>query len=148
MRDAYPILIDFEWFATDGIGHVARFTTGGEGPIPRCVLENMRLVEEACDAMANLLRIGSAQLHMKLPRQEDFETLSATGVFGYDWSDVHRTNVERVNAYEKLSSPTQALLIEDIGGALREAASLVRLEQLRFGEVMRINGERDDWILP
>lgn len=148
MADDYPILIDFEWFATDGVGHIARFTTGGEGPIPSVVLKNMSLVDAACDAAATLPRLGGAKLHVSLPRPDDFEAISAAGIFGYDWYDVHRTKTARVNAYEKLSSPTRALLMRGACSELREAASLVRLDQVRFDEVMHISSEQRDWLLP
>ena len=32
---SYPVGEDFEWLATDARGHVARFTTGGQRPVPQ-----------------------------------------------------------------------------------------------------------------
>jgi len=57
---------------------------------------------------------GSHILHVLMKRSESFTSLSDRGFFTYDWSDVHRTRSEEMKVYERMSSPTKPLRVEQL----------------------------------
>src|SRR5215213_8568805 len=75
---------EFDWFATDGAGHIAHFATAGFGPIPAVVvarLDDLRDVDQrvltlpvSCDATGHL--DGAI---------EDWLAMARRGLFSYDW---------------------------------------------------------------
>jgi hypothetical protein len=50
----HPSWLDYEWVASDSIGQLAVFTTGGPGPIPTWVLENRVYAEHVLDVLHEL----------------------------------------------------------------------------------------------
>jgi hypothetical protein len=123
----YPIGEDYEWLAIDSLGQIARFTTGGEGPIPEAVLAHPEVVHSARKALYQIPRTSNATILVRLPRPSDFEQIAELGIFGYDWQDVCRKAKARNGVYEPISIPSKPVLVGAAPELIQKATSLVRL---------------------
>ena len=128
----YPYGVDYEFLATDAQGYVARFTTGGDGPVPVAILEQHKLNDAALEALYALPRVSKAHLLVALPRPDDFREIAELGFFGYDWQDVHRTGKSKTNLYEPISVPTTPCSASALPAVLQAALNLLRLPAARF----------------
>jgi hypothetical protein len=126
-----PVGLDYAWIGCDAVGFVARFTNGGEGPIPASVLAERKLADRAELLIRVLPILGNYELRVSLPDPSDFVGLAERGLFGYDWQDVARTS-ERSGCYEIVSRPLRPIHYQELSSELQHLAALVRFETLRF----------------
>lgn len=129
---------DFEWLGVDCDGHVARFTTAGPGPVPQAIQEAEGDVRHATDALYDLPKICDAELLAKLPNPDDFKKLSESGIFGYDWDDVHRPIKQKTGQYNLISRPRRPSVISKFPIDIPEAA-FVRFPNTRFANETSID---------
>jgi hypothetical protein len=130
----YPVQIDCVWVASDGDGHVGAFVTAGIGPIPVLVLSNTEppLVKDVEKAILELPRASACRLVASVPRPDSFVAIAERGFFVYDWSDVHRTKVASINAYEPVAVPVNPISINQLPEPLRSHAASVRYSAALF----------------
>jgi hypothetical protein len=93
--------IDVAWLASDSVGHVAAFITGGAGPIPAAALGSLEYAESQALALPDL---GALHLHVQVPHSDSFVALAKKGVFVYDWPDPG-TERGAAGAYQLAASP-------------------------------------------
>lgn len=130
---SYPDDIDCIWLAVDRGGHVAAFATGGSGPIPVGVLEGGECAIEDIEVkIAELPRIGDAQLLVSLKRPDDFIAIAERGIFTYDWSDVHRMQRDEIGAYELIAVPTSPIKFSQLPHELVRLVAHSKLEDVTF----------------
>ena len=122
--------IDASWLATDAIGQVAVFTTGGEGPVPDSALES---VEFAGEFVYSIPETSNFDLFATVPRPDDFIAFAKRGLFSYDWSDVHRTNQESIGGYELQARPSSPIKVWSLPTSLRPMAAATMLSGVTFG---------------
>lgn len=122
---------DWAWLAVDAAGHLALFTTAGSGPVPSVVLDQSDLVLTAETLIAKLPILGKSELHVQLPRPDDFVAFARRGFFAYDWSDVHRT-IGKIGNYELMATPTTPRLASQLIDPLSSIAKLVVFDSLMF----------------
>lgn len=122
--------VDASWLASDAIGQVAVFTTGGEGPIPLSALPSTFVVENMLQA---LQPVSAWTLIVHLPRPADFVAFAQRGLFSYDWSDVHRAHSKAAGRYDLQASPLQPLSVGQLPEDLQKLASATTLVSVRFG---------------
>ncbi len=119
---SYPDSIDYVWLATDADGRLAAMVTAGVGPMPPETFAADELLDVE-DMMLALPVRGEAILHVEMPRPDSFIALSQRGLFVYDWSDIHRSRVAYIDAYELMSSPVVEIGIGALGAGLRGLAA-------------------------
>ncbi|WP_279361850.1 hypothetical protein [Xanthomonas sacchari] len=130
--------VDAAWLAIDAVGHVALFTTAGEGPIPATALISLEAAEELILALPETSRVD---LRATLPRPDDFIAFSKRGVFAYDWSDIHRIARQALGGYELQSLPKTPLHLSDLPESLRTLAAATQLSGLVFGTCIVVPGD-------
>ena len=123
----HPTGMDAAWVARDETGCVAFFITAGEGPIPEVALQQLQGDIWPEELMAGLAKIGSCVLHVVVPNPSSFVALAERGVFVYDWSDIHRTEVDALGAYERVASPGATINVESLKAALGWSAGEIPL---------------------
>jgi len=123
--------IDTAWIAADVAGHVALFTTAGQGPVPELALAGVLCAEEL---VLDLAEITDAVLVVSLPRPDSFVAFAKRGLFAYDWSDVHRTVSRCLNGYEPIARPCQPMKLEDLPLPLQKLAEDARLTDTVFAD--------------
>ncbi len=134
----YPYGIDYEWFASDSDGHIARFTTAGVGPLPEVVLAGLSLHVAMSDALRNLPERCLASLLVSLPKPDDFIFCATRGLFAYDYVDIHRT-INLSGCYEVLSLPGIPLRISDLPGQFHSLLQEVVIPSVRFTDLLKID---------
>jgi hypothetical protein len=122
--------IDCAWLAADSTGQVAIFTTAGEGPVPEAALSAI----ETLEANVHLLpEVSAFELLVSIKRPEDFVAFASRGLFAYDWSDIHKTAVNTLNAYELLARPISPITVAELPASLRVLATSSTLSGTVFG---------------
>lgn len=116
--------IDHAWLATDDIGHVAIFTTGGEGPMPASAVPEEELALE--DGLLALPVSSGVLMHIAYPRPDDYRALAQRGLYAFDWTDVHRGTSRHQEKYQLVAQPEHALMLEQLPTQLRAAATRLR----------------------
>jgi hypothetical protein len=122
--------IDASWLATDAIGQVALFTTGGEGPVPDSALESVEFAE---GLLHSIPETSNFDLFTTVPRPDDFIAFAKRGLFSYDWSDVHRTNQESIGGYELQARPSCPIKVSSLPPSLKAMATATMLSGVTFG---------------
>jgi hypothetical protein len=130
---SYPYEIDCVWLAIDFNGNVGAFLTGGIGPIPYSVLKDERIViEDVEDYVYSLAKTSDVRLLVSMPRPDDFISLAERGIYVYDWSDVHRTSSEAINAYELVAYANNPITIDMLPPSISKLAENIKLERVVF----------------
>jgi hypothetical protein len=127
----HPSLLDYEWVASDSIGHVALFTTGGPGPIPTWILENRAYAERVVDLVHALRASGGHILFVRVPRPDDFVRFARQGLYSYDWRDVARTHGKTAK-YEICARPTSPVTVDGLPEECRALLRQVSFRDVRF----------------
>jgi hypothetical protein len=109
--------LDIGWLANDSAGHVAVFTTAGEGPIPRAAVPS----HEVAEAFVHQLQETSDhRLLASMPDPSDFISFAKRGFFAYDWCDTR--------GYELVAVPDTPAKLSELPGHVRDIANLVKVE--------------------
>ncbi len=125
---------ELDWLASDKAGHVALFSTGGQGPVPRVVADNLAAEETAIKRLSNLPILGPcAESPSGDGNFESWIEPSRRGFFGFDWGPVP------VGPYARITVPSHFLMVDDIADeAVRSTAMLVRLS-VDFSQVSEVD---------
>lgn len=119
---ADPRGLDLAWLGVDTSGKVAVFLTAGEGPIPASALP-WALGEPDLEPQLHALPItGEARVLVSVPNDESFRSFGKRGLFVFDWSDVHRSQLQAKGLYELVCSPESPLLCEALPAGLQAVA--------------------------
>src|SRR5579862_3582822 len=139
----YPLQIDCVWIASDRVGHVGAFVTAGVGPIPVTTLKpNADLsVGDVEEAILKLPKVSGYRLLVNIPKLDSFIEMVERGIFVYDWSDVHRTKAESLQAYEPLVVPLDPISLDRLPDRLRAYAAGTKFETVAFAEGQLLNVE-------
>lgn len=119
----YPEQIDLVWLAVDNAGNLAAMITGGAGPIPGGVLVHGDKVLGMEELLLALPLLGAASIHVQVPNPSSFKALGERGLFVYDWTDVHRTTVSALDAYELVAFPSACLDFDSLPERLKALAA-------------------------
>jgi hypothetical protein len=134
----YPAGVDVPWLASDRVGHLGVFLTGGSGPIPASALLERYPLDVIEERILALPRASDIDLRVRLPGAGRFAALAERGCFVFDWSDVHRTEAY-VDEYEAVAVPYRPLTLDHLAGDLADAARSVRLAKAAFQGSWRID---------
>lgn len=91
----------------------------------------MKDIEEA---ILRLPKVSACRLIASVPRPDSFIAMAERGLFVYDWSDVHRTRVSLIHAYEPMAYPVGPMSLDELPESLRSHAASVRYSAGAFGD--------------
>ena len=134
----YPEGLDCCWLASDRIGQLGVFLTGGSGPIPAQLLLPPYLLDDLEETILALPKASDIDLRVKVPRPDRFVALAERGFFVYDWSDVHRTE-QYIDEYELMALPYRPLTLDLLPDSLMDTARAVRLGAVSFASAWRVD---------
>jgi hypothetical protein len=134
----YPRGTDYEWYASDAVGHVAVFATADIGPMPVVLLGDLSLTDSLMVAVRRLPARGRATMLVSLPRPDDFIHFASRGLFAYDWQDVHRTRGFS-DRYEMLSRPDTPILVSELPEQFHALVRSTALPDVRFADSLTID---------
>jgi hypothetical protein len=134
----YPAGVDVAWLASDRVGHLGVFLTGGSGPIPASALLERYPLDAIEDRILALPKASDIDLRVRRPRAGRFAALAERGCFVFDWSDVHRTEAY-IDEYELMALPYRPLTLDGLPTDLADAARSVRLAKVAFHSSWRID---------
>ena len=133
IEQSYPEGIDCVWLASDTEGHLGVFITAGCGPIPEQVLESTHIpIEDVESRLCELPRMSKAQLLVSIKRPDDFVDLAERGLFVYDWTDINRTALEALHAYELVAVPSKPITMSSLPADLASLAKAAILTRVIF----------------
>ena len=134
----YPEGVDCCWLASDRIGQLGVFATGGSGPIPAPVLLSPYPLDDIEETILALPKASDIDLRVRAPRPDRFVALAERGVFVYDWSDVHRTE-QYIDEYELMALPYRPLTLDLLPESLSDSARTVRFGTISFATAWRVD---------
>ena len=103
--------VDCCWLASDRVGQLGVYVTGGSGPIPAQVLQPPYPLDQIEETILKLPKASDIDLRVRVPRPDRFVELAERGFFVYDWSDVHRTE-QYIDEYELMALPYRPLTLD------------------------------------
>ncbi|NJM92408.1 MAG: hypothetical protein HC861_07090 [Rhodospirillaceae bacterium] len=134
----YPAGVDCCWLASDRIGQLGVFVTGGSGPIPTQALLPTYPLDQIEETILERPKASDIDLRVRVPRPHRFVALAERGVFVYDWSDVHRTE-QYIDEYELMALPYRPLTLDLLPETLADSARAVRFSTVSFATAWRID---------
>ncbi|WP_431703357.1 hypothetical protein [Pseudomonas sp. BR20] len=134
------VLQDFDvgWVATDAVGQVALFTTGGPGPVPDSALPS---VENSEEFVLSLPEVSDVDRATARASANAFVEFAKRGFFTYDWSDVHRNSRLALRGYELQYRPLNPQTLFNLPAPLRALAEVTRLSDVTFGAPIIVIGD-------
>lgn len=123
---------DLLWIASDAVGQLAAFLTGGAGPIPKSVLAEHVDICSVEDDISLLPVVTSPRLLISVPRPDDFVALAQRGLWVYDWQDVHRSSSSATQRYELVAMPVSPASVGDLPVRFGKIAALARFKDISF----------------
>ena len=81
-----------------------------------------------------LPRIGNFRLLVTVPRPDDFIDMAERGFFVYDWTDIHRTERNRSNAYELVAVPETPIVGASLPLELANMVEITRFADVGFAD--------------
>src|SRR5688572_14198264 len=134
----YPDGRDCCWLASDRIGQLGVFVTGGSGPIPAQARLPTYLLDDLEKTLLDLPRASDIDLRVRVPRPDRFVALAERGFFVYDWSDVQRTE-QYIDEYELMALPYRPITLDLLPDHLADTARAVRLGAVSFASAWRVD---------
>ncbi|HJR20180.1 MAG TPA: hypothetical protein VJ822_01060 [Dongiaceae bacterium] len=134
----YPDGLDCCWLASDRIGQLGVFVTGGSGPIPAQVLLPAYPLDDLEKTLLELPKASDIDLRVRMPRPDRFVALAERGFFVFDWSDVHRTE-QYIDEYELVALPYRPLALDQFSDDLADTARAVRFSAVSFAGAWRVD---------
>ena len=134
-----PQDFDVGWVATDAVGQVALFTTGGQGPVPDCAMPS---VENSEEFVLSLPEVSDVDRVTAMAGANAFVEVAKRGFFAYDWSDVHRAATQALRGYELQYRPLNPLALFDLPTPLQALAEATRLPDVTFGVSIIVIGDQ------
>jgi hypothetical protein len=135
----YPVGVDLMWLGQDQNGVLAAFITAGFGPVPESMLDEAgQVVADIESELLDLPRVSDAQLHVAVPRPDDFVSLAERGFLVFDWRDAHRSLSEETECYELVASPKSFASPSEKVAA--RSIPVVRLSGLIFSHRVSLRG--------
>jgi hypothetical protein len=134
----YPEGLDCCWLASDRIGQLGVFVTGGSGPIPAQALLPTYPLDGLEQKILELPKASDIDLRVQVPRPDGFVALAERGFFVYDWSDVHRTE-QYIEEYELMALPYRPLTLDLLPDSLLDTARAVRFSAISFASAWRVD---------
>ena len=134
----YPEGLDCCWLASDRIGQLGVFITGGTGPIPEQVLLPAYPLDDLEKTILELSKASDIDLRVRAARSDRFAALAERGLFVYDWSDVHRTE-QYIDEYELVALSYRSITLDLLPDGLADTARAVRFSTVSFASAWRID---------
>jgi hypothetical protein len=134
----YPEGVDCCWLASDRIGQLGVFMTGGSGPIPAQALLRASPLDDLEERLLALPKASDIDLRVRVSRPDRFVALAERGFFVYDWSDVHRTE-QYIDEYELMALPYRPLTPDLLPESLSDSARAVRFIAVSFATAWRVD---------
>lgn len=134
----YPDGLDCCWLASDRIGQLGVFVTGGSGPIPAQALLAAYPLDDLEKTLLELPKASDIDLRVRVPQPNRFVALAERGFFVYDWSDVHRTE-QYIDEYELMALPYRPLTLDALPESLLDTARALRFISVSFASAWRVD---------
>lgn len=145
----YPHHEDVEWLGVDRDGLIGRFTTGGYGPMPRCLLVREKDHRALRDLIDQQSPRSAAEVVGRVVDPQDFKACAEHGMFAYDWSDVHRVAAAEIRSYELMARPVAPLTFSWLCERAGDAAQILPRFAVSFRECSVMPVAREvDWVHP
>ena len=107
----YPAGYDWTWIGVDKVGNIAAFCTASLGPAPKELIKShVDVILDIEDEVLKLPERSDVKLVSNVKRPDSFIDLANRGIFVFDWSDIHRRNVDALGAYELMAIPSKPLM--------------------------------------
>ena len=136
--------LDLDWFALDDQGHVAHFTTGGCGALPRTAAASRTDLETVRDYVRSLPEIGASILNRERLtgiRLHPFDKAepraavrawgdsAARGLYAYDYLEDRR---RRPRPYWIVARPEVPLVADELPPHIRDIVARTTLRGVAF----------------
>jgi len=118
---------DCAWLVSDIAGCLAAVVTAGAGPIPESVFGGPVDLLDLEYRLLQLPVVGEANALAEDGDATSFLNLARRGLFVFDWTDVHRINREKIDAYQLVAAPACAIHASDLPADLGAVALRQRL---------------------
>ena len=115
--------LEFDWYACDGVGHVALLSSAGSAIVPQSILDAVSQRDLLDDHFAITSRIRS-----------EWEQFAEMGLFVYDCGSPHAA------VHRRLALPSKPLLRRDLPESPGRAAGIFVFSTLRFADTDAIDG--------
>jgi len=114
---------ELDWLAVDKLGRVGLFSTGGQGPVPRALVELLDTVDAAIKRLSLLPALGDSTEPTTETGDYSFWIEPARrGIYGYDWGPLAE------GPFARIATPSRPILVDDLTDRfVRDVAELVRL---------------------
>ena len=133
----YPFGLDYGWLGCDADGHVAVFTSAGEGLIPLSIIAARPTADKAEELVEQLPVRGEFQPPPDRQLQS-FAEFASRGFYSYDWPDIFRSTLVRSSRYELMVRPALPALLSELPSEIASLALLARFGSLRFAKAVEI----------
>jgi hypothetical protein len=125
--------MDTTWFALDGQGHVARFTSGENGHVPEAAPAEESLDPDPLEELW-ALRHGSDPSEGRPEYLDEPKEVTRLGLFYYDYNE----EFDPIGTYSRGPAPENPLHVDQLPPHLRKLVKQVRFEDVRFAEAERV----------
>jgi hypothetical protein len=145
--------LDLAWFATDSLGYIGFFTTGGWGPVPRSAIVSRASLDKlhryffkeahrqtaSADAPGWEARAGISQEDARANpiRNQQWRDMAEKGLYAYD-AYQHRNHPA---AYFKRATPTIPIRVDDLPEDVRQLLNTIVLKIDSFAHADDIQSE-------
>jgi hypothetical protein len=127
-----PDGIDLGWFAADGDGHLAFFTSGGSRVVPELVLKSKEALDRLEYLVSELPAIGDAIVSKNITgKLDDWVDMARRGLFGFDFSSFDDAVFEN-GEYILVAKPSQPLNLADVDSFLKDALQTLAYKTVCF----------------
>jgi hypothetical protein len=128
--------LEFDWLASDADGHVALFSTAGQGYAPPAFLQNTDAHDTAIAEILELAVTTSARFAPQLAPelQNTWKGVAERGLFAYD-------ALQKGDRYCLVAAPEIPIISNDLPKVTRAVAVSITFRYLRFRELPEIAAE-------
>lgn len=140
-----PTWADLEWYAIDGHGHLAMFTSAGPGPIPRVVFRDLESHLMLVEYLHNLPLRGRAEVLVRYPCMDDFQGAARRGFFAIDYEGEFASGW-----YRLVARPETPLVLSELPSWVRQWLEPICLNEVSFASIegtqVDLSSNKLEWI--
>ncbi len=120
---------EYDWLVCDKAGHIALFSTAGEGYAPREFLLSVEDYDQAIESFLNLAVTTTAKVFPKIAEglPNTWKQVAERGMYGYDLDFTD-------GSYQLVSIPENPIFIDDLPLDIAVIIRRVQLGSILFNE--------------
>lgn len=130
--------LDIAWLASDIADCLAAVVTAGAGPLPESVFGGPVDLSDLENRLLQLPVVGAASVLVDNGDMTSFLNLAMRGLFVFDWTDVHRSDRAKIDAYQLVAAPSRTIHTFDLPADLCAVALRQRLSSA-FGDHLTLD---------